>query len=188
MKNSYKHTLAHTVSASVLFSAAMAASIPALAQVDDEIIVTATRRAQSIQDIPFNIAAVGGEQIEKQGFDDISELIAYVPGINIVDQGGRDGNRIVVRGLNADPISGGGGGAGSDGGGTVSTYVGEIPVFVDLRLNDLERVEVLLGPQGTLYGAGTLGGAIRYIPTKPQFDGASAEVRAEAFSIKEGGW
>jgi len=90
MKNSYKHTLAHTVSASVLFSAAMAASIPALAQVDDEIIVTATRRAQSIQDIPFNIAAVGGEQIEKQGFDDISELIAYVPGINIVDQGGRD--------------------------------------------------------------------------------------------------
>ena len=186
MKTTLKAHLIRSAGATALLLGAAAASVPAVAQVDDEIIVTATRRAQSVQDIPFNIAAVGGEQIEKQGFDDISELIAYVPGVNIVDQGGRDGNRIVVRGLNADPISGGGGGAGSDGGGTVSTYLGEIPVFVDLRLNDLERVEVLLGPQGTLYGAGTLGGAIRYIPTKPQFDGASAEVRAEAFSIKEG--
>ncbi|MEM7728062.1 MAG: TonB-dependent receptor [Pseudomonadota bacterium] len=165
-------------------------ALPAMAQVtdadEDEIIVTATRRAESIQDIPFNIAAVGGEQIEQQGFGDIAQLIEFVPGINIVDQGGRDGNRIVVRGLNADPISGGGGGAGSDGGGTVSPYIGEIPLYVDLRLNDLERVEVLLGPQGTLYGAGTMGGAIRYIPTRPQFDDYSAQVRADAYSYKEG--
>lgn len=176
------------VTSSTAAIALMVASLsaPVYAQDDDEIIVTATRRAQSVQDIPFNIAAVGGEQIEQQGFDDIAQLIDYVPGINIVDQGGRDGNRIVVRGLNADPISGGGGGAGSDGGGTVSPYIGEIPLYVDLRLNDLERVEVLLGPQGTLYGAGTMGGAIRYIPKKPSFDGFSAEVRADAYSYKEG--
>lgn len=186
MKNHYKRNLSHSVSASVLFAAAIAASVPAAAQVDDEIIVTATRRAQSIQDIPFNIAAVGGDQIEQQGFDDIAQLIDYVPGINILDQGGRDGNRIVVRGINADPIAGGGGGAGSDGGGTVSPYIGEIPLYVDLRLNDLERVEVLLGPQGTLYGAGTMGGAIRYIPKKANFDGFSAELRGDAYSYKEG--
>ncbi|GLQ20412.1 TonB-dependent receptor [Algimonas porphyrae] len=171
----------------LLASGSLAA--PALAQsasADDEIIVTATRRAESIQDIPFNIAAVGAAQIEEQGFGDIAQLIEFVPGINIVDQGGRDGNRIVVRGLNADPISGGGGGAGSDGGGTVSPYIGEIPLFVDLRLNDLERVEVLLGPQGTLYGAGTMGGAIRYIPKRPQFDDYSVEARADAYSYKEG--
>lgn len=181
-----KSNLIRSTSGLAITIAAVASAVPAIAQVGDEIIVTATRRAESIQDIPFNIAAVGGAQIEQQGFDDISELIAYVPGISIVDQGGRDGNRIVVRGLNADPIAGGGGGAGSDGGGTVSPYIGEIPLFVDLKLNDLERVEVLLGPQGTLYGAGTLGGAIRYIPKRPSFDGFSAEIRGDAYSYKEG--
>lgn len=162
-------------------SAAMAT--PAYAQVE-EIVVTATRRAEAVQDIPVNISAVGGTQIEQQGFDDLSELASYVPGINIVDQGGRDGNRIVVRGLNAEPISNSFGQ--EDGGGTVATYLGEIPLYVDLRLNDLERVEVLLGPQGTLYGAGTMGGAVRYIPKKPDFDSLSFEARADAFTYSEG--
>ena len=135
------------------------------AEDDNIIIVTATRRAESIQDIPLNIAAVGSEQIEEQGLTELSDLLPFVPGINIVDRGGRQGNPVIVRGLNVDAIGSGDGN--NDGGGTVATYLGEIPVFVDLKLNDLERVEVLLGPQGTLYGAGTLGGAIRYIPRKP---------------------
>lgn len=160
-------------------------SVPAPVQAEiEEVIVTATRRAESVQDIPVNISAIGGTQIEQQGFDDLSELAAYVPGINIVDQGGRDGNRIVVRGLNAEPIVNAFGQ--ENGGGTVATYVGEIPLFVDLRLNDLERVEVLLGPQGTLYGAGTMGGAIRYIPKKPSFDGPSFDIRADAYTYDEG--
>lgn len=160
-------------------------STPAHAQLaDDEIIVTATRRSESVQDIPVNIAAIGGEQIEQQGFGDLSELAAFVPGINISDQGGRDGNRIVVRGLNAEPVQNSFGQ--ENGGGTVATYIGEIPLFVDLRLNDLQRVEVLLGPQGTLYGAGTLGGAIRYIPNKPNFDEELFEVRADTYLYKEG--
>ncbi|NNE56627.1 MAG: TonB-dependent receptor [Hellea sp.] len=163
-----------------------AISAPAQAQVnnEDEIIVTATRRAESIQDIALNISAVGGEQIEQQGFDDISELTAFVPGISIADQGGRDGNRIVVRGLNAENISNAFGQ--ENGGGTVATYVGEIPLYVDLRMNDLQRVEVLLGPQGTLYGAGTMGGAIRYIPNKPDFDDELFEVRTDVYGYNHG--
>jgi len=161
-----------------------ATAAPAHAQIDDEIIVTATRRAESIQDIPINIAAIGGEQIEQQGFGDLSELAAYVPGLNIADQGGRDGNRIVVRGLNVEDIQTGFGQ--EDGGGTVATYVGEIPLFVDLRLNDLQRVEVLLGPQGTLYGAGTMGGAIRYIPNKPNFSEQEFELRTDVYTYSEG--
>ena len=160
-------------------------SAPAHAQlVEDEIIVTATRRSESVQDIAVNISAVGGAQIEQQGFGDLSELAAFVPGINISDQGGRDGNRIVVRGLNAEPVQNSFGQ--ENGGGTVATYIGEIPLFVDLRLNDLQRVEVLLGPQGTLYGAGTLGGAIRYIPNKPEFDSSLFEVRSDVYSYKSG--
>ncbi|HBQ49446.1 MAG TPA: TonB-dependent receptor, partial [Hyphomonas atlantica] len=115
------------------------------------ITVTATRRAESVQDIPLNIAAVGGEQIEEQGFDELSDMLSYVPGINVVDRGGRQGNPLIVRGLNADGLGSGDGN--NDGGGTVATYIGEIPLFVDLKLNDMQRVEVLLGPQGTLYGA-----------------------------------
>jgi len=151
--------------------------------VRDVIIVTASRREETVQDTPINIAAVGGDEIEEQGFSDIADVLAYVPGINVVDRGGRQGNPIIVRGLNADPINAGDGN--NDGGGTVATYLGEIPVFVDLKLNDMQRVEVLLGPQGTLYGAGTLGGAIRYIPNKPDFKKDLLSVRAEAFQYSE---
>lgn len=149
----------------------------------DVVVVTASRREENVQDTPLNIAAVGGAQIEEQGFTDIADVLAYVPGINVVDRGGRQGNPIIVRGLNADPIGPGDGD--NSGGGTVATYLGEIPIFVDLKLNDMQRVEVLLGPQGTLYGAGTLGGAIRYIPNRPSFSGDTFSVRAEAYQYSE---
>jgi iron complex outermembrane receptor protein len=153
------------------------------AQTNDVIVVTATRRAEGVQDIPLNIAAIGGDQIEEQGFGELADVLAYVPGINIVDRGGRQGNPIVVRGLNADPIGSGDGD--NSGGGTVSTYLGEIPIFIDLKLNDLQRIEVLLGPQGTLYGAGTLGGAIRYIPNQPNFDEQMISLRGSAYQYSE---
>lgn len=145
--------------------------------------VTATRRAESVQDIPLNIAAVGEQQITEQGFDELADVLAYVPGINVLDRGGRQGNPLIVRGLNADGLNSGDGN--NNGGGTVATYLGEIPIYIDFKLNDIERVEVLLGPQGTLYGAGTLGGAIRYIPKKPDFGGDTFEVRSEISQYSE---
>ncbi|MBX9747730.1 MAG: TonB-dependent receptor, partial [Hyphomonadaceae bacterium] len=159
---------------------------PALAQDadDDEIIVTATRRATDIQDVPLNIAAIGEEQIETLGVGDLTDLAQWVPGLYIIDQGARSSNPIIVRGLNADPSSSNDGA--NDGGGTVATYLGDIPLFVDLRLNDVERVEVLLGPQGTLYGAGTLGGAIRFLPNRPDFDAFLFELRGDAYGYSEG--
>jgi len=149
----------------------------------EEIIVTATRRATTVQDVPINIAAVDAQRIEEQGFSEIADVLAFIPGINVVDQGGRNGNELIVRGLNAEPLGQGGG---NDIGGTVATYLGEIPLALDLNLNDLQRVEVLLGPQGTLYGAGTLGGAIRYIPNKPDTEEALFEVRGDVYDINEG--
>ncbi|MFC3120171.1 TonB-dependent receptor [Agaribacter flavus] len=176
------------VRAMALTTACSAISMPAMAQDEDKlaevekITVTATRRAGSVQDVPINIAALDGAQLEQKGVGDVSELLRFVPGIVAIDQGGRNGNPIIVRGINADPL---GQGSGSDQGGTVATYLGEIPLAIDLRITDLDRVEVLLGPQGTLYGAGTLSGAIRYIPKKPQFDETEYSFRGDFFQTSE---
>jgi iron complex outermembrane receptor protein len=185
----YKKILCRTASASAIALSLITATGTAQAQdqdgaaTNDVIIVTATRRAEGVQDIPLNIAAIGGDQIEEQGFGELADVLAYVPGINLVDRGGRQGNPIIVRGINADPIGSGDGN--NDGGGTVATYLGEVPLFIDLKMNDLQRIEVLLGPQGTLYGAGTLGGAIRYIPNQPDFDGDTLELRTSVFQYSE---
>jgi outer membrane receptor protein involved in Fe transport len=145
----------------------------------DEIIVTGTRRATSVQDVPLNIAAVGAAQIEQQGITNITELASVVPGLHVSDQGGHASQPIIVRGLNADPSTSNDGL--TDAGGTVGVYIGEVPLIVDMRMEDVERVEVLMGPQGTLYGSGTLGGAIRYIPTAPVFGESSITYRTDVY-------
>ncbi|MET0984881.1 MAG: TonB-dependent receptor [Steroidobacteraceae bacterium] len=149
---------------------------------EEEVIVTATRRAESIQDVPLNIAAVSGDAIKEEGLSDLAEVARTVPGLFVVDQGARAANQIVVRGLNASSVTASEQ-LGNNGGGTVATYIGEIPLYVDLRPDDIERIEVLLGPQGTLYGAGTLGGAIRYIPMRPQFDATSVQVTGSGYAL-----
>ena len=182
-----------SINRSPLAAAVSALSLPALVspastlaadQVIEEVVVTATRRSVGIQDVPININAVTGEQISEQGVRDLAELSTWVPGVHMVDQGARGADRIVVRGLNADPLSSAEA-LDNSSGGTVATYVGEIPLYVDLKLNDMERVEVLLGPQGTLYGAGTMGGAIRYIPTRPQMHETSFQLRGDVFDYSE---
>src|SRR5690606_23823427 len=72
-------------------------------------------------------------------------------------------------------------------GDTVQTYLGDVPLYLDLKMHDIERVEVLMGPQGTLYGAGTLGGALRYIPRAPDTQRYSFDVHGNAFSVTHGG-
>ncbi|MGD8809453.1 MAG: TonB-dependent receptor plug domain-containing protein, partial [Gammaproteobacteria bacterium] len=129
----------------------------------EELIVTATRRANTVQDIPINITAIGGNDLQSQRLIGINEISYQVPGLQVIDTGPRDDVvDIIARGLNT---SGLGPGFSSD---SVGVYVGEIPLAIDLKTQDLERVEVLMGPQGTLYGSGTLGGAVRYIPVKPR--------------------
>ena len=156
----------------------------------ETIIVTATRRELSVQDIPLNIAAFDDSLLEAREINDLAELGRNVPGLYVIDQGKRSSNSIVVRGLNLNPYRSAEF-LGNTGGDTVATYVGEVPLYIDLSLHDIERVEVLLGPQGTLYGAGTLGGAIRYIPRKPDLDDTTVAVRGTTFSVSESdsvGW
>ncbi len=150
----------------------------------EELLVTATRRSESVQDIPINITAFDGSLLEQREIRSLADLGRNVPGMYVVDQGRRTSNQIVVRGLSLDPITGAEA-LGNDGGEVVSTYVGDIPLYVDLALTDMDRVEVLLGPQGTLYGAGTLGGAIRYIPRRPELDATSYSFRGSSYDLAE---
>ena len=141
--------------------------------------VTATRRSGSIQAAPLNITALDADVMKDQNISELADVARWVPGLTITDQGGRPGSPNIVRGLNTNSS-----GPSSDGG-TVATYINEIPVSVDMRLVDVERVEVLIGPQGTLYGAGTLGGAIRYMLKEPELDFISGEVFGDVFQTQE---
>ena len=145
----------------------------------EQIEVTATRRSGSIQEAPLNITALNSDVIKDQNIGDLEDVARWVPGLTVSDQGGREGSPIIVRGLNTNSSD-----RGSDGG-TVATYVGEIPLNINLRLTDIDRVEVLIGPQGTLYGAGTLGGAIRYLLKQPQLDITEGSVSGDLFAINE---
>jgi outer membrane receptor protein involved in Fe transport len=134
----------------------------------DAVVVTANRREQKVEDIPYNISAVSGADIEAKAIVDAPELLRSVPGVAVVDRGYRNSgvtNGVFIRGLNVD------GSALGDyavsGVSTVSTYVDDTPIFANFILKDVERVEVLRGPQGTLYGSGSLGGTVRYITRDP---------------------
>ena len=148
----------------------------------DEIIVTASRRETTIQELPFNIAAIGGNRIEEQRLTNLIELGRWVPGLSVVDQGPRASSLMTVRGLNVRSVDDSEF-LDNSSGGTVGTYLGEVPLYVDFKMKDLERVEVLIGPQGTLYGEGTLGGAVRYIPKTPDTKDFSLEAHGNLYSL-----
>lgn len=134
-----------------------------------EIVVTASRREQSIVDTPYNVSAFSGETLARANVTDVSALSRFSPGISVLDIGNANRsnrNPITIRGLNVNnagiPIR-------SDGAvPTVAQYVGETPVQFPVKFFDVERVEVLRGPQGTLYGSGSLAGTLRVLPRAPQ--------------------
>ncbi|MCC5795070.1 MAG: TonB-dependent receptor [Chromatiales bacterium] len=150
----------------------------------EEIVVTATRRTETLQQVPFNIAALSSQDIARQRLSSLGDALRLVPGVHLVDQGGRDGNPVVARGLNASALTASEF-TGNSAGESLSTYMGDIPFYMDLRLLDIERVEVLLGPQGTLYGAGTLGGAIRYIPSRPDLSASSLSLSGDIYGYSQ---
>ena len=170
------------------------AMIPAITHADssgdgntlDEVVVTATRREQSILDVPYSISAISGATLEESHVENLSDLSHMIAGLSFVDQGPTSRSFFVLRGINADstsesPILGSAGTVPP-----VSTYIGETPLFLSLHTDDLDRVEVLRGPQGTLYGSGSLAGTIRLIPKQPDLSGFSANIEADAGNLAVG--
>jgi len=148
----------------------------------NEIIVTATRRATSIQDVPINISAVGEEQLAQQRIDDVRDLADFTPGMTISDTGPGSSGTIVLRGLNASDSDT----SGLNYDAALGIYLGEVPLYYDFKLLDIARVETLLGPQGTLYGLGTLAGAIRNIPNRPDTTKIEGEVHGRLYGKAHG--
>jgi len=149
----------------------------------DEIIVTATKRSMSIQDLAQSITALTGEDIEKQGLDSLEDIVAAMPSMTLAaDLPGR--NKIVFRGMNT-----GDGEYRTDS--QASVYLDEIPMTavsqqLSPRVVDMERIEVLPGPQGTLFGASSQAGTMRYITNKPNTDGFSGSVDVSMSTTRGG--
>jgi iron complex outermembrane receptor protein len=158
-------------------TAAPAAESPAPEPVLGEVVVTASRREASAQDLPISITAVSGNDLEQSGIQDIASLAHSMAGVNYTDKGpfsGVNGSTLIIRGLNSEGTAGQLALA-SPVVPPVATYVDDTPLFFNLRLQDLDHVEILRGPQGTLYGSGSLGGTIRFVQNAPDPTGFDAK-------------
>lgn len=154
----------------------------------DAIVVTAQGREQDIIAVPYNISTVSGEAIEAQNILDTAELMRGVAGVAVVDRGARNSSVVSgvrIRGLNVDSSALGDYAVSATA--TVATYVDKTPLLANFLLSDIERVEVLRGPQGTLYGSGALGGAVRFLLRQPDLGGWDARVSFSASSVEESG-
>jgi iron complex outermembrane receptor protein len=144
-----------------------------------EVVVTAQRREQSLESVPYSLSVVSADQLANAGVTDIASLTSQVPGLSIYDLGARLSGAVfpIIRGINASattedrPFR-------SFEQAPVGTYIGNSPISGYFQLDDIERVEILRGPQGTLYGAGSLGGALRIIPNAPELGKFDGDVQA----------
>jgi iron complex outermembrane recepter protein len=138
-----------------------------------EVLVTARKRQERIQDVPMSIAIVTSDDIDKRGAVSASDYLRGIPGVSQVDSA--EGQSIIIRGMETSPYF-----QNFSSGPTTATYFGETPTTnagglgtstnIDLKLVDVQRVEVLRGPQGTAFGNSSLGGAVRTIPVAPKVD------------------
>jgi iron complex outermembrane recepter protein len=147
-----------------------------------EVTVTAQRREETLSKVPVSVTAMTQADIDNKGIKDISDVARFTPGINVDNSGT---NNISIRGI-----------ASSGGAGTTGIYIDDTPIQMRaLAFNpdealpkafDIDRVEVLRGPQGTLFGAGSEGGTVRYITTQPSLTKTTVYSRNEV-SYTEGG-
>lgn len=145
-------------------TAAQSYDAAAAPSTEDEIVVTAQRRSQSVQDVGISVAAYSGELLTQMGLDSSVEIARITPGVHLSGSAGGQNSQFSIRGVTQNEI--------------IDTIEGPIAVYVDegyipnlqgqtFGLFDLERVEVLKGPQGTLFGRNATGGLVHFIIRKP---------------------
>jgi iron complex outermembrane receptor protein len=153
----------------------------------EEIVVTAAKRSETVLETPLSVTAISGADIQARGPTDFASLVETVPGVSTFEQGPGQ-TQLTIRGVD--------GTAGNSP--TVGFYLGDTPltapagandgkVVIDPALYDLNRVEVLRGPQGTLYGSSSMGGTVRLIPNEPDPSGFDASAQGIASGTDGGG-
>jgi iron complex outermembrane recepter protein len=152
-----------------------------------EITVTATKREATLESVPYSLSVVSADDLARTGVTDLASLANEVPGLSYYDFGARQsGSEVpIIRGLNASDAQQQGRSFRTFEQSPVGTYIGNSPFDGYLQLDDIQRVEVLRGPQGTLYGAGALGGALRIIPNAPELGVFSGHIDASTGFLAE---
>ncbi|MBO9712013.1 TonB-dependent receptor [Sphingomonas sp.] len=155
---------------------------------NDEIIVTATKRAERLQDVPASISVVKAGDLTKEGVVRFTDYAARVPGLSVTT--GRAGNaQVTLRGITTGAAQ-----PGSTTGyyideapvGSVNAYTGGSGITPDLDPSDLAQIEVLKGPQGTLYGAGAVGGLLKFTTAEPDLDIVEGRASAGVTAVAKG--
>lgn len=151
----------------------------------EEVTVTATRHEEALSKVPISVAAFSQEQMDAQGVKQLDDLVRLTPGLNLTRNSDTGSSQIAIRGISS-----------AAGAGTTGVYIDDVPIQVRNLgfgaatafpgLFDLERVEVLRGPQGTLFGAGSEGGTIRFIQTEASLSRYSGYARAEGADTQNG--
>lgn len=150
-----------------------------------EVVVTAQKRTEKVQDVPASISVLGGEQLANSSANSLTDYAAYVPGLQVNSSGTPGQVQISLRGISTlTPTA------------VVGSYIDDVPVgsssalgrgasfALDLLPYDVDRVEVLRGPQGTLYGASTMGGLIKYVMRAPDLSEVELRAQTDLASIK----
>ncbi len=152
----------------------------------EDVEVTAQKRTEEIADIPASVTVVGGQLLEQQRADDLEALVPLVPGLSLTAT--RPGvTRVTLRGVNTGGVAS-----------TVGVYFDDVPfgsssglanaaiLAGDFDTFDVARIEVLRGPQGTLYGASSVGGVMKYVPNRPSTERFEARVLGSAETVANG--
>lgn len=179
-----------------LLMASAGISAPALAQETSpapqadasggDIVVTANRRSESAQRVPIAVTALNPDELAAKGLGSLSDIASAAPAINF-QQVSTGVNRIDIRGITTGTINVNE----TQDHPLVAIYLDDVPLALqsgnpELKVFDLERIEVIRGPQGTLYGAGSMAGTIRYITAKPSTEGVSGSIEAGATITQSG--
>ena len=175
-----------TDSAAATSKAAKDAKLAAKDDAIATVVVTASKRSELASKVPYNVTAISEEVLRRENITDAKRLITESVSISAPGNGARFTDSVTVRGLNVSPVTANN--IEQFVRSTLAYYLDDTPLpFMGYRIKDIARVETLLGPQGTLYGSGSLGGTVRYITNQPKLNKTEVKLNTGFYQTDNGG-